>query len=97
VKLLTEPTLRESFDVLLEAYAEMLVGDKSAETVEQVKLWALYSHIHKTMPAMANHWNASHPEGKAAVRELFEHIKALNQAINTNNTKNDGEETTTST
>ncbi|MCI3919961.1 YusU family protein [Paenibacillus sp. TRM 82003] len=82
MKLIQDPAVRESFESLLASYAEMLVGDKSADTVEQVKLWALYSHIHKTMPAMANHWNASHPEGKQAVRELFEHIKALNQAKN---------------
>lgn len=94
MKLMTEPALRESFEGLLEAYAEMLVGDKSPETVEQVKMWALYSHIHKTMPAMANHWNASHPEGKAAVRELFERIKELNQAKNASQPKNGGEDTT---
>lgn len=82
MKILNDPEVRESFDALLEAYAEMLVGDKSADTVELVKCWALYSHIHKTMPAMASHWTASHPEGKQAVRELFERIKALNQAKN---------------
>ncbi|HZG84664.1 YusU family protein [Paenibacillus sp.] len=79
MKLLNDPSLRAQFDALIEQYAELLVGDNAPETVEQVKLWALYSHIHKTMPALANHWNAAHPEGKAAVRELFEDVKARNQ------------------
>jgi len=79
MKLLSDPSVRQSFDALIETYADLLIGDTSPESVEKVKLWALYSHIHKTMPALANHWNAQHPEAKAAVRELFEDIKALNQ------------------
>jgi len=79
MKLLDDPALRQSFEALLETYSDLLVGDTSPETVEQVKLWALYNHIHKTMPALANHWNANHPEAKAAVRELFEDIKERNR------------------
>lgn len=82
MKLLHDPSLRQSFDALLETYADRLVGDTSEETIEKVKLWALYNQIYKTMPALANHWNALHPEGKGAVRELFEDIKALNQKRN---------------
>lgn len=80
--LISDPDIRASFEALIQSYSELLVGDSSPETVEQVKLWAIYSHIHKTMPAMANHWNAAHPEGKQAVRELFQHIKAMNEAKN---------------
>ncbi|TLS53443.1 DUF2573 family protein [Paenibacillus antri] len=79
MKLLNDPSLRQSFDALIETYADLLIGDASPDAVEKVKLWALYSHIHKTMPALANHWNASHPEAKLAVRELFEDVKALNE------------------
>lgn len=79
MKLLSDPALRQSFDALIETYADLLIGDASAEAVEQVKLWALYNHIHKTMPALANHWNATHPEAKAAVRELFEDVKSRNE------------------
>ncbi|HZG78938.1 MAG TPA: YusU family protein [Paenibacillus sp.] len=79
MKLLNDPALRQSFDALIESYADLLIGDSSPEAVEQVKLWALYSHIHKTMPALANHWNAAHPDAKAAVRELFEDVKARNE------------------
>ena len=86
MKLLTDSDARASFEALIAAYAEMLVGDASPETVEQVKMWAIYSHIHKTMPAMAKHWNATNPEGKEAVRELFQHIKALNEAKNATST-----------
>jgi hypothetical protein len=79
MKLLNDPTLRQSFDALIESYADLLIGDAAPDAVEKVKLWALYSHIHKTMPALANHWNAAHPDAKAAVRELFEDVKALNE------------------
>lgn len=79
MKLMNDAQLRQSFEALVATYADRLVGDASAESIEQVKYWALYSHIHKTMPALANHWNAAHPEAKAAVRELFEDIKARNQ------------------
>ena len=86
MKLLTDSDIRASFESLIAAYAGMLVGDDSPETVEQVKMWAIYSHMHKTMPAMIKHWNASHPEGKEAVRELFQHIKSLNEAKNATST-----------
>jgi hypothetical protein len=49
--------------------------------IAKVKKWALYNQIHKTMPALASHWNQSHPEGKADIRELFEEIRDLNAAL----------------
>jgi hypothetical protein len=66
---------RNSFEALLEKYAELLIGDTSPEAVDKVRYWALFGHIHKTMPALVSHWNATHPEEKAAVRELFEEIR----------------------
>ncbi|WP_018758833.1 YusU family protein [Paenibacillus terrigena] len=70
----------EQFDGLLEKYAELLLGDNSPEQVEKIKIWALYSHMHKTMPNLTQHWTASHPEAKATVRALFEEVKQLNEA-----------------
>ncbi|WP_314589639.1 YusU family protein [Paenibacillus terrigena] len=70
----------EQFDGLLEKYAELLLGDNSPEQVEKIKIWALYSHMHKTMPNLTQHWTASHPEAKTAVRALFEEVKQLNEA-----------------
>lgn len=66
---------RKAFNALAEKYSELLLGDASPETVEKVQYWALFNHIHKTMPALTNHWNAAHPAEKAAVRELFEEIR----------------------
>lgn len=82
MKLLSDASVRQTFDALLETYAERLAGDASPETVEMVKLWALYNQVHQTMPALAKHWNAAHPEGKQAVRELFEEIKEMNRKKN---------------
>ncbi len=69
------------FESLLEKMAELLTGDSSPEMVEKVKVWAIYNHIHKTMPALTGHWNQDHPEGKAELRAIFEEIKSLNQAL----------------
>ncbi|MCE5170134.1 YusU family protein [Paenibacillus profundus] len=69
-----------SFDALIVKYAELLTGHSDEATVEKVKLWALYNHMHKTMPNLTRHWNDSHPEGKAAVRSLFEEMKQMNEA-----------------
>ncbi|WP_199620452.1 DUF2573 family protein [Paenibacillus alkalitolerans] len=66
---------RQAFDALLEKYAELLIGDNSPEAAEKVRYWALFNHIHKTMPALTSHWNSVHPEQKTAVRELFEEIR----------------------
>ncbi|MCY7483547.1 MULTISPECIES: YusU family protein [Paenibacillus] len=69
-----------SFDALVEKYAELLTGHSDPATVEKVKMWALYNHMHKTMPNLTRHWNNANPEGKAGVRALFEEIKQMNEA-----------------
>ncbi|MCM3292002.1 YusU family protein [Paenibacillus sp. MER 180] len=76
--------LSASFDALLEKYADLLTGHTDAATVEKVKMWALYNHMHKTMPNLTRHWNNANPEGKAAVRALFEEIKQMNEAHRAN-------------
>lgn len=74
------PVFDREFEALVEKFAELLTGKSNPETVEKVKKWAIYNHIHKSMPALSNHWNQSHPEAKQEVRKLFEEIKSLNEA-----------------
>jgi hypothetical protein len=74
------PVFDEEFDGLVEKFAELLTGKSSTEMVEKVTKWAIYNHIHKSMPALTAHWGQSHPEAKREVRRLFEEIRDLNQA-----------------
>jgi hypothetical protein len=69
------------FQALLEKTAELLTGDSSAEMAEKVKVWAVYNHIHKSMPAMTKHWNQAHPESQVEMRRIFEEIRDRNQAM----------------
>lgn len=75
------PVFDREFDALVEKFAELLIGKTDPEAVESVKKWAIYNHIHKSMPALASHWNQSHPEAKREIRKLFEDIKQLNDAL----------------
>lgn len=77
----------DEFDGLVEKFSELLTGDTSPEMVEKIKVWAIYNHIHKTMPALASHWNQSHPEGKADIRKLFEEVRDLNLKLKAENQK----------
>lgn len=67
------------FEALLEKYSELLVGEKNEEVVEKVKMWALYNHISKSMPALAKHWNGLYPEGKENMIQMIGEIKQLNE------------------
>ncbi|GAA3408733.1 YusU family protein [Paenibacillus hodogayensis] len=75
------PVFDREFDALVDKFAELLTGQSTPGTVEKVKKWAIYNHIHKTMPALASHWNQSHPEAKQEIRKLFEEIKSMNEAV----------------
>lgn len=74
------PVFDREFEALVDKFTELLTGQTDRATVEKVKKWALYNHIHKSMPALASHWNQSHPEAKREIRKLFEDIKSLNEA-----------------
>ncbi|MGG2198735.1 DUF2573 family protein [Paenibacillus validus] len=78
------------FDALLEKFAELLTGDASPEMVEKIKVWSIYNHIHKTMPALASHWNQNHPESKADIRALYEEVRNLNQKLKEANKQTEG-------
>ncbi|MDN4072297.1 YusU family protein [Fictibacillus terranigra] len=73
-----EQQLREQFDGLLEKYTELLLGDSDEDKKEKVKMWALYTYIAKSMPALVKHWNESYPEGKEGIKEIISEIKQLN-------------------
>jgi hypothetical protein len=74
-----EKIFAEQFEALIEKYSELLIGESSEETKEKVKAWALYTHIAKTMPALAKHWNELYPEAKDEMREMINEIKLLNE------------------
>ncbi|MCA1031582.1 YusU family protein [Bacillus timonensis] len=71
--------LNEQFDGLLEKYTELLLGETSPELKEKVKMWALYTHIAKSMPPLAKHWNESYPDAKEGMKEIIAEIKKLNE------------------
>ncbi|MBM7704563.1 endonuclease III [Bacillus iocasae] len=70
--------LKEQFDGLLEKYTELMVGDATDELKEKIQMWAMYTYIAKTMPALAKHWNEKYPDGKAEMMNLIKEIKELN-------------------
>ncbi|MFC3886655.1 YusU family protein [Bacillus songklensis] len=69
----------EQIDGLVEKYTELLLGETSEELAEKVKVWALYTHIAKSMPALAKHWNETYPEAKAEMIKAIGEIKTLNE------------------
>ncbi|MFD0676461.1 MULTISPECIES: DUF2573 family protein [unclassified Paenibacillus] len=75
------------FDALVEKFSELLTGNTSPELVEKIKIWSVYNHIHKTMPALASHWNQSHPESRAVIRSLYEEVRKLNLELKEKNQK----------
>ncbi|MDQ1912214.1 DUF2573 family protein [Paenibacillus sp. GD4] len=75
----------DEFEGLVAKFSELLTGDDSKEMVEKIKIWAIYNHIHKTMPALASHWNQSHPEAKVTIRKLYEEVRDLNLKLKEKN------------
>ncbi|GAE47254.1 hypothetical protein JCM21738_4212 [Mesobacillus boroniphilus JCM 21738] len=69
----------EQINGLLEKYTELLVGEGSAENVEKVKTWILYSHIAKSMPPLAKHWNAEYPDAKDQIKNVIAEVKEMNE------------------
>ncbi|MED1468729.1 DUF2573 family protein [Bacillus salipaludis] len=69
----------QQFEAILDKYSELLVGECDTETKEKVKVWALYTHIAKSMPALAKHWNSLYPEAKEQMKEIAGEIKQMNE------------------
>jgi hypothetical protein len=74
-----EKTFVKQFEALLEKYSELMVGDTTNETMEKVKMWALYTHIAKSMPALAKHWNGLYPDAKEEMKQIINEIKLMNE------------------
>jgi hypothetical protein len=74
-----EKEFAQQFEALLEKYSELLVGDCSSEVKEKVKVWALYTHIGKTMPALIQHWSALYPDAREEIKQVIQEIKQLNE------------------
>jgi hypothetical protein len=70
----------EPYEQLMVKYAELLTGETDPQWVEQIKKWAIYSQIQRTMPALTSHWLSEFPEQKAEMRQLFEAVKSKNEA-----------------
>ncbi|CEG28842.1 DUF2573 family protein [Bacillus sp. B-jedd] len=75
-----QKTFAMQFEALLEKYAELLTGSGDEDITGKVKTYALYTHIAKTMPALAQHWNSMYPEAKGELIALMAEIKQLNEA-----------------
>lgn len=71
--------LEEQLNGLMEKYTELLLGETNDELMEKVKVWALYSHISKSMAPLAKHWNEQYPDAKEKMKELVKEIQQLNQ------------------
>jgi hypothetical protein len=69
----------QQFDALMEKYAELLVGETNEEIKEKLKVWGIYTHISKSMPALTKHWNGLYPDGKNEMKEIIDEIKRLNE------------------
>ncbi|MCM3725058.1 YusU family protein [Neobacillus cucumis] len=74
-----EKEFTAQFEALLDKYSELLVGESSEDTKEKVKAWALYTHIAKSMPALAKHWNGLYPDAKKEMKLIIHEIKELNE------------------
>jgi hypothetical protein len=75
------------FSALIEKYTELMLGDTSEELQEKIKMWALYTHISKTMPPLAKHWNSQYPDAKKEMIDLVREMKELNERHRENQKK----------
>ncbi|MBM7580930.1 DUF2573 family protein [Jeotgalibacillus terrae] len=73
--------MNEKMDAMVEKYAELLTGDTSEQSIEEIKMYVLYNHIAKTMPALARHWNSLYPEGKEEMKRIVRDIQQKNKAV----------------
>ncbi|GAA0327019.1 YusU family protein [Bacillus carboniphilus] len=73
--------VQEKFQALLQKYSELLIGENDDQSVDEVKMWALYSHIAKTMPPLVKHWNEMYPDAKEELKRISFSIKEKNQNL----------------
>ncbi|KMY20699.1 YusU family protein [Bacillus pumilus] len=76
--------LDEKLEGLLEKYTELLLGESTDALKQDVKQWVIYSHIAKSMPPLAKHFNESYPEAKEEIKETIQRIKQMNEVHRAN-------------
>ncbi|WP_144485108.1 YusU family protein [Bacillus pumilus] len=76
--------LDEKLEGLLEKYTELLLGNSTDALKQDVKQWIIYSHIAKSMPPLAKHFNETYPEAKEEIKETIQRIKKMNEAHRSN-------------
>ncbi|MEB2356277.1 MULTISPECIES: YusU family protein [Bacillus] len=76
--------LDEKLEGLLEKYTELLLGESTDALKQDVKQWVIYSHIAKSMPPLAKHFNETYPEAKEEIKETIQRIKQMNEAHRSN-------------
>ncbi|RIW38905.1 DUF2573 family protein [Bacillus salacetis] len=67
------------FDALIDKYTELLLGESSPDLKDNVTRWIIYTHIAKSMPPLAKHWNSEFPEGKEEIKRIITEIKKMNE------------------
>ncbi|MFB1082374.1 DUF2573 family protein [Jeotgalibacillus sp. JSM ZJ347] len=77
--------MKDKMDAMAEKYAELLTGDTSEQSIEEIKMYVLYNHISKTMPALARHWNSLYPEGKEEMKRIVRDIQKKNKSVRAEN------------
>ncbi|MGD6817273.1 DUF2573 family protein [Metabacillus sp. 84] len=75
---------KEQFNGLFEKYCELLIGSSKEEEQTKVEMWALYTHMAKTMPNLVRHWNAEYPDFKQAIKDISTEVKQMNEDHRTN-------------
>ncbi|AOC55512.1 MULTISPECIES: YusU family protein [Bacillus] len=76
--------LDEKLEGLLDKYTELLLGESTDALKQDVKQWVIYSHIAKSMPPLAKHFNETYPEAKEEIKETIQRIKQMNEAHRAN-------------
>ncbi|MGQ9022230.1 YusU family protein [Bacillus sp. 18-5] len=76
--------LDEKLEGLLDKYTELLLGESTDALKQEVKQWVIYSHIAKSMPPLAKHFNETYPEAKEEIKETIQRIKQMNEAHRAN-------------
>lgn len=79
--------LDDKLEGLLDKYTELLLGESTDELKQDVKQWVIYSHIAKSMPPLAKHFNETYPEAKEEIKHTIQRIKQLNEAHRANKGK----------
>lgn len=77
----------EQFETLIDKYTELLLGETSPELKEKVTKWVIYSHVAKSMPPLAKHWNSEFPEAKEEIKKIISEIKGMNEEHRANKDK----------